>query len=75
MIIAFVIINVELGKDKEALNALKELVEAKEAYMVYGIYDIITRIEAETMQELNDVIGKKIRRINNVRSTQTLIVM
>jgi len=43
--------------------------------MVYGVYDIITRVDAETLQDLKDTISFKIRRLDKVRSTLTMIVM
>jgi DNA-binding Lrp family transcriptional regulator len=43
--------------------------------MVYGVYDIIARVEAGSMEELKEVIGTKIRRQEKVRSTLTMIVM
>jgi DNA-binding Lrp family transcriptional regulator len=72
---AFVLINSELGQETDVLNRLKELKEVKEAHMVYGVYDIIARIETETMQELKDVMSWKIRRLDKVRSTLTMIVI
>ena len=44
------------------------------AYLVYGVYDLISRVEAETMDHLKDTIGRKIRRLDKVRSTLTMIV-
>jgi len=41
--------------------------------MVYGVYDIIARIEADTMEDLKNIISWKVRRINRVRSTLTMI--
>ena len=72
---AFVLINTELGQEQDVLNKLKELTEVKEVHLVYGVYDIIARIETETMQELKDVISWKIRRLDKVRSTLTMIVI
>jgi len=43
--------------------------------MVYGVYDIIARIETNTMQELKDIISWKTRRLDKVRSTLTMIVV
>jgi hypothetical protein len=43
------------------------------AHVIYGVYDIIARVEAETVQKVKDVILFKIRRIENVRSVLTLI--
>jgi len=49
--------------------------EVKEAHLVYGVYDIIAVIETETMQELKDTVSWKIRRLDKVRTTLTMIVV
>jgi DNA-binding Lrp family transcriptional regulator len=72
---AFVLINAEIGAESEVLKGLKDIPEVKEAHMVYGVYDIIARIQTETMQELKDIISWKIRRLDKVRSTLTMIVV
>ena len=68
-------INVEIGSVDEVLRSLKPISEVKEAHLVYGVYDIIARIETETMQELKDAVSWKIRRVDKVRSTLTMIVV
>ncbi len=75
MATAFVLINVEIGSEDEVLRSLKPISEVKEAHLVYGVYDIIARIETETMQELKDAVSWKIRRVDKVRSTLTMIVI
>ena len=75
MATAFVLINVEIGSEDEVLRGLKPISEVKEAHLVYGVYDIIVRIETETMQELKDAVSWKIRRVDKVRSTLTMIVI
>ena len=74
---AFVLINVESGggADVEVLQALKKISNVKEAYQVYGVYDIVAKVEAETMDKLKDMITYHIRRLDKVRSTLTMIVM
>jgi len=72
---AFVLINAEVGAEREVLKGLKDIPEVKEAHMVYGVYDIIARIQTETMQELKDILSWKIRRLDKVRSTLTMIVI
>ncbi len=42
---AFVLINSEIGAEEEVLNALKNMENVKEAYIVYGVYDIVARVE------------------------------
>ena len=75
MATAFVLINAEIGAESDVLKGLKDISEVKEAHMVYGVYDIIARIQTETMQELKDIISWKIRRLDKVRSTLTMIVV
>ncbi len=75
MSIAFVLINTDLGEGSDVEKALKEISEVHEVYGVYGVYDFVVRLEADTMQELKDVITTKIRRLDHVRSTLTMIVV
>ena len=72
---AFVLLNAELGAETEVLNGLKMIDEVKETHLIYGVYDIIARIEADTMEDLRKVIGWKIRRLTKVRSTITMICL
>ena len=72
---AYVLINAEAGAESEVLEALKAIQEVKEAHMVYGVYDIIARLETKTMEELKNVVSWKIRRLDKVRSTITTICM
>jgi DNA-binding Lrp family transcriptional regulator len=71
---AFVLINAELGSENDVMKSLKTIDEIKEAHMVYGVYDIIARIEADTMANLKDIISWKIRHISKIRSTLTMLV-
>ena len=72
---AFVLINTETGFMNEVLKELSKIEGVKEAYSVYGVYDIIAKVEAETMDGLKDIVTWKIRRISNVRTTLTMIVI
>ena len=75
MATAFVLINAEMGEENRVHMQLKEIPEVKETYMVFGVYDIIARVQTETMQELKDGLSWKIRRLDKVRSTLTMIVI
>ena len=75
MATSFVLINVEIGAEEEVLGDLRPISEVKEAHLVYGVYDIIAIVETPTMQELKDVISLKIRRLDKVHSTLTMIVV
>jgi DNA-binding Lrp family transcriptional regulator len=72
---AFVLINADLGSEREIVKELKNVKEVKEAYAIYGTYDIIVKLEADTMDKLKDTVSSKIRGLKNIRSTLTTIVM
>jgi len=73
--LAFVLINTEMGAMEETLKALSKIDNVKEAYMVYGVYDIVTKVEAESMTKLKELVTWKIRKLDKVRSTLSMIVM
>ena len=75
MKIAYVLINTELGLEETVIKRLNEIQQVKEIHAVYGVYDIITQVEATNTEELKDLISSKIRRIEGIRSTLTMIVM
>lgn len=75
MPVAFVLVSTEADAMEDVLGALKSVEEVKEAYSVYGVYDIIVKIEADSMLKLNNAVSYKIRRISKVRSTLTMVVM
>jgi DNA-binding Lrp family transcriptional regulator len=72
---AFVLINTEMGSEAEVLDALQKMGSVKEAYIVYGVYDIVAKVEADTVDALKDMITWKVRRLNKVRSTLTAMVV
>jgi len=72
---AFVLINADLGAEEELLKSLRSLEHVKDVYVVYGVYDIIARVEADTMEKVKETITWKIRRLDRVRSTLTMIVV
>ncbi len=75
MPIAFVLINTEIGSESDVLKTLKNVEGVREAYSVYGVYDIIAKIEADSMDKLKDIVTWRIRRLDKVRSTLTMIVI
>ena len=72
---AFVLINVESGSEDEVLNEIKKIEGVEEAYFSYGVYDVVTKIKSDTMENLKEMVTRKIRALNKVRSTLTLIMM
>jgi DNA-binding Lrp family transcriptional regulator len=72
---AFVLMNAELGSEDSLVNELKKLESVKEVYQVYGVYDIVAQVESDTMEKVKETITLKLRKLNGVKSTLTMIVM
>ena len=72
-ILAFVMMNVKVGTDKDVVSQLRGLKGIKEVYEVYAVYDIVAIVEAETMAELNNIVNTEIRKIATITSTNTII--
>jgi DNA-binding Lrp family transcriptional regulator len=72
---AYVLINTEIGFEDEVLRQLKKTTQITEAYVVYGVYDVVAKVEADTMDKLKDTITSNIRRFDKVRSTLTMIMV
>ena len=72
---AFVLINTEIGSEANVLETLKKVEGVDEAFAVYGVYDIIARVKADTMDKLKEIVTWRIRRLDKVRSTLTMIVV
>jgi DNA-binding Lrp family transcriptional regulator len=70
---AYVLINSEIGGEQEVVSQLKDMPEVTEVSVVYGVYDVIVKLEAESMEILKEIITSKVRHLNKVRSTMTMI--
>jgi DNA-binding Lrp family transcriptional regulator len=72
MPIAFLFVVTELGFEEDVLREIRTLPDVKEAHLIYGMYDIMVKIEGSTANKVEELV-KKIRKLDKIRSTQTLI--
>jgi len=71
---AYVLINTEIGGEEDVIAQLKAMDDVvEEVSVVYGVYDIVAKITSGTMESLKEIITTKIRHLNKVRSTMTMI--
>jgi DNA-binding Lrp family transcriptional regulator len=75
MPLAFVLVNAEVGSEDKVVEELRKIANVKESYAVYGVYDVVAKVEAESMDKLKEIITWKIRRLDKVRSTLTMLVI
>ena len=71
---AFVLINTKSGSEADVLKKLKKIEGVDEAFAIYGVYDIIARVKADTMDKLKEIVTWQTRRLDKVEQTLTLIV-
>ena len=75
MPMAYVLINADLGAEEQLIKELKTIENVKEVYVVYGVYDIVAKVQGDSMEKVKETITWKIRRLEKVRSTLTMIVV
>ena len=73
MAIAYVLVNCELGSEESIIQQLKSLDGVVEVHGTFGAYDILAKIESSTVEVLRETITWKIRKIDQIRSTLTLM--
>ncbi len=72
---AYVLITTEIGALEQVLKNLKMIDCVIETYLLYGNYDIIAIVKADNMSQIKEAISWKIRQIDHILTTQTLIAM
>ena len=70
---AYILINCEIGSEEEVITALKNIDIIKEVHGTFGAYDILAKIESPQVEDLRETITWKIRKIDKIRSTLTLM--
>ncbi len=68
----YVLISCESGTEASVISNLKQINIVKEAYGIFGTYDVLAKLESESDFELNRTLLKKIRQIKKIRATLTL---
>lgn len=72
---AFILLNTEIGSEERVLQELQKIPGVDEVYLVYGVYDLVAKISSDSHDTLKNAIMSKIRQLDNVRSTLTMIAM
>jgi DNA-binding Lrp family transcriptional regulator len=72
---AYILLNVEGGNEDNVLKQVRNIAGVEQAYVSYGVYDLVVKVKAATMQDLKDVVTHKIRQIKSVQSTLTLLMV
>ncbi len=73
MATAYVLINCEIGAEQKVIDQIKPFDGIVEVKGVFGAYDILAKIETTSIERLQEIITWRIRKIDRIRSTLTLM--
>jgi len=72
---AYVLINCDIGSEEDVISHLKTIDGVKEVHGTFGAYDIVAKVESDNKETIRDIITWKIRKIERIRSTLTLMTI
>ena len=75
MPMAYVLINTEPKYMESVVATLEKLDSVKEVFPVYGVYDVVAKIQADSMDKLKEIVTWKVRSLDEVRSTITMLIL
>ncbi len=75
MVTAYVLINVPSNRSAAVVEDLKRIPEIKEAAAVYGETDVLAKVVAGSLPDLDKVVLESIQRSADVQSTRSLIAV
>lgn len=61
---AYVLMNTKIGSHTISLDQIRKIDGVQEAFNLWGIYDIIVRVKADTEEKLTYIINEKLRSID-----------
>lgn len=72
---AYILVSTEIGAEDMVLEKISEIKGVLEAYILFGVYDIIIKIRSDSEEELKGNIMEEIRGTEGVSQTITLIMV
>ena len=72
---AYVLVVTDPGKTRRVIQALREVPGIVELHEVMGPYDIVVEIEGGNLQDIPPILGGKIRVIEGIESTTSLVTL
>ena len=72
---AYVLVVTDPGKTKKVVQAMRDVPGIIELHEVMGPYDIVVEIEVANLQDIPPILGEKIRAIEGIESTTSLVTL
>ena len=71
---AYILLNTEIGAEAAVLRALKMIEGVEQAHRLWGVYDVIVNVNAESIEKLEAIVTKKIGKVGRINSKLTMII-
>ena len=75
MISAFVLVNTDLDAQDRVIESLRLVDGVEEAHALYGVYDLLVKIKANSIDKLKEITKFRIKPIAGVNSSLTLMIV
>ncbi len=72
---SFLLINCDFPFAQDVISELEKVPEIVDIYKLHGMYDIIARVESNNEQDLNEIVMVRVRKIEKIKSTLTMIIV
>ena len=69
---AYVVATVKRGMEHDVAQKIERMNEVTEVLVTYGLYDIVIRIEAKSLGQLDKIVTD-IRQMEEIKQTSTLV--
>lgn len=73
MVKAFVLVVTHPGATRKVAQQIRALPRVLEVHEVMGPYDIVAVIETDTLQEIPGILADRIRTLDGIQSTTSLV--
>ena len=74
MVSAVVLLNTDFGTSDDLVDSLKAIKGVEEAHALYGVYDFLVKVKADSIDDLRAMTSKRIKKVAGVTSSVTLMV-
>ena len=72
---AFVLIEAVVGKSQEVVTAIRKLEGVTSVDAVTGPYDVIAIVQGKSLNEIGDLVTRKIQPVQGISRTVTCLVI
>jgi len=71
---AYVLFKVSSGSERDLCKKIVEFDEVLEASIIYGEYDLVAKVTAQDLGQLEEFLTEKIRTMSSIVLTSTMII-